>query len=81
MALEGQRQVRLGNSMAVVPHFDPRPPAVAKIDRDLVGAGIDCILDELLDGVGGPLDDLARRDLIDELGRQPEYRGGGAHSR
>ena len=45
--------------------------------RDPPGAGVDGVLDQLLDDRGGPLDDFARGDLVGEVGRQPMDPGHG----
>ena len=42
-------------------------PARDDIDVDVVGAGIEAVLDEFLDDRGRPLDNLAGSDLIDQV--------------
>ena len=39
--------------------------------RDAAGAGVDRVLDQLLDDRGRPLDDLAGGDLVGEVRGQP----------
>ena len=45
-------------------------PAAFDLDLDRARAGVERVLDELLDDGRRPLDDLARGDLVDELRRQ-----------
>ena len=49
---------------------DPDPPRASTLEGDLdpSRACIEGVLDQLLDDGGGPFDDLARRDLVDESG-------------
>ena len=60
---------------------DPDKPAAAHFDRDVdpARAGVERILDELLDSGGRPLDDLARRDAIDKHRIETADGHGGAH--
>ena len=58
---------------AVVGDFDQLEPAGVEPDRDLRRAGIERIFHKFLERARRPLDDLARGDAIDELGRQPSY--------
>ena len=59
MACEGQRQVFGQDAAAVVNHQDQVSPALDHFQVDARAAGVDCILEQLLDDAGGPLDDLA----------------------
>ena len=67
VALEGQRQLVGRHPDAVVGDADERGPAVAQIDRDRQGSGVQRVLHQLLDGRGGALDDLSGGDLVDEV--------------
>ncbi len=71
MALERELRVRARHPLAVV--FDRHQLLAAEIDDDgdPRGAGVDGVLDELLDDGGGTLDDFAGGDLVGEVGRQP----------
>ena len=71
VALEGQRQLVGRHPDAVVGDADERGPAVAQIDRDRQGSGVQRVLHQLLDGRGGALDDLSGGDLVDEVVGQP----------
>ena len=63
-----KRQILGIHADAVV--ADPNQRASAAFDAylDPLGAGIDRVLDEFLDGRGRPLDHLARGDAVDEYG-------------
>ena len=51
------------------------PPATSM--STCVRTGVEAVLDQLLERRGGPLDDLARRDLVDQLvGKRPDNRHG-----
>ena len=56
-----------GDSAAVVAHPNEAGATALHVDLDAPRAGIQTVLDELLDDGGGPLDHLAGGDLIDEL--------------
>jgi hypothetical protein len=71
MALERQRQLLRRHADAVVGDADQRAPAVAQVDGDSGGAGVERVFDQLLDGRGRALDDLAGGDLVDQVVRQP----------
>ena len=62
------------DAAAVVRDADQARAAAFDVDRDRARAGVERVLDELLDDGRRPLDDLAGRDLIDELGRQDANR-------
>ena len=66
VALDGEVEIGRRHAAAVVDDADQ--PAAAALDRhrNAAGAGIDGVLDEFLDGGGGPLDHLARGDAVDE---------------
>ena len=68
MALDGEVEIFGGHAAAIVD--DANEPPAAQFDRniDSRSARVERILDELLDGGGRPLDDLARRDAIDKNG-------------
>ena len=63
------RVVRL-HALAVV--FDANQLLAAELDgdADAAGAGVERVLDQLLDDRGGPLDDFAGGDLVGEIRRQ-----------
>ena len=67
-----ERQVRLvrRHARAVVADADEPEPAALDLDLDAARAGVERVLDQLLDHRGGPLDHLAGGDLIGQLGRQ-----------
>jgi hypothetical protein len=77
VAGEGQRQVVGLDAAAVVGHTDQVGAAPGHLDVDARGAGIDGVLQQLLDDAGRPLHDLAGGDLADERGRQPSDPGHG----
>jgi hypothetical protein len=67
MALEGEQGVVAVHPLAVVPDADLTLAAPGDADVDRARAGIQGILDQLLDDGGRPVDDLARRDAVDGL--------------
>ena len=61
------RQLLGGDAAAVVAHAHEADAAALDVDFDAVCAGIEAVLDQLLDDRGGALDHFAGGDLIDEL--------------
>jgi len=73
-----QRQVARGDARAVVLHLQQAAAAVARGDGDAARARVEGVLEELLEGGGGALDDLARGDAVDRLeGELADAREGG----
>src|SRR5262249_43378190 len=70
VAGQGQRQVVRLDAAAVIDHPDEVEAAVADLGVDACGAGVDGVLQQLLEDAGRSLDDLAGGDLADEHGRQ-----------
>ena len=62
--LEGEKRVVPAHAAAVVLDSDQGPAAVAELDLDPAGAGVQGVFDKLLDHRGRPLDDLAGGDLV-----------------
>ena len=58
------------DSGAVIDNADQRETALADLDGDLRGAGVERIFDQLFDDGGGALDDLPRGDAVHDLRRQ-----------
>ena len=58
------------HAAAVVGDRDQRAAAVVQRDLDAPRAGVDGVLDQLLDRRGRPLDHLAGGDAVDQIGRQ-----------
>ena len=59
---------------AVVGDRYQRRAAAENLDADRARAGVERVLDQLLDGRGRPLDDFARRNLAgDLLGQDVDY--------
>ncbi len=65
-----EREVVRLHAGAVVGDADQRQAAGRCHDLDLARAGVDGVLDELLDDARRPLDHLARGDAVDGLGAQ-----------
>src|SRR2546426_73994 len=65
-----QRELRIGaaHARAVVADSNQALPTILDVDADRAGAGIECVLDQLLHHRRGPLDHLAGGDLICDLG-------------
>ena len=76
MAGQRERQLVALHAAAVV--GDPNQAAAALLQRNLDGAraGIDGVLDQLLDHRGRALDHLSRRDAVDHALRQETNRHG-----
>ena len=68
VTLECQQRIVARHPRSVVPDLDPLLAAVFEEDLDRARAGVDGILDELLDSRCRPLDHFSGRDLIHELG-------------
>jgi len=51
----------------IIANPDRRGAAAVQIDFDPARAGIERVLDQFLDDGGRPLDDLAGRDLVDQI--------------
>src|SRR5207244_4426274 len=51
---EGEGQFLGGNAVAVVGHAKELTAALFDVDPDFAGAGVEGVLDQLLDGAGGP---------------------------
>ena len=68
MPLDAEREIRLVHAASVVD--DANEPLAAVLDRhlDLFRAGVERVLDQLLDRRRGTLDHLARGDAVDEQG-------------
>ena len=66
VARERERQFGGRDALAVVANADQPDAAVLDVDRHLTRAGIERVLDQLLDDGCRALDDLARGDLVDE---------------
>ena len=66
MALDREAEIVPGHPAAIVDDADEPPAARFDHDIDAGRARVERILDEFLDDGGRPLDDLARRDAVDE---------------
>ena len=64
MALKGQASVGLRHAFTIVDDLNGRAPGIDDSDVDMLGTGVDSVLDEFLDDRGGALDDLAGRNLV-----------------
>ena len=74
VALHRQSEVGGGHAAAIVADGDERATAVLDRDLDPPGAGVDRVLDQLLDHRGRAFDHLARGDAVDGGLRQSPYR-------
>ncbi len=70
MARQRERQFVALDAAAVVGDADQAGAAGLDLDRDRAGAGVEAVLDEFLDHRGGPLDDFASGNLVDQVRRQ-----------
>src|SRR5207249_10032992 len=57
-------------SLPVVRHPDGTPPDLLDIHRHAGGPGVDGVLHQFLHDGGGPLDDFAGGDLVDDVARE-----------
>ena len=64
---EGDARVLRGHAAAVVRHADIGRAAAAKFHRDILRAGVEGVLHQLLDNGGGTLHDLAGGDHISHV--------------
>jgi len=79
VAFQAEQCVVPGHAHAIVGHADQAAAAGRDLDGDAGWAGVDGVLDELLDDGGGSLDDLAGRDLVgDVVGQEADAIHGGA---
>ena len=69
VSLNGECELGLTHTMAVIGDRDQRTAAVAQGDVDATRAGIERVLDQLFDDRGRSFDDLAGGDLVDQVGR------------
>ncbi len=76
VALHGQGQFFAVQAAAVVGHQDAGKAALVDLDLDARSAGVERVLDQLLDGAGGALDHLAGGDAVDGLRREAADRHG-----
>ena len=67
MALDREMHLGPRHAAAVVADRDQCHPALGKLDADAARAGVERVLDQLLQRARGPLDDLSGRDLVDEM--------------
>ena len=66
MAIDRQRQVGARHAAAIVGDANEPPAAALGRDLDPGGAGVERVLDQLLDRAGRPLDHLAGGDAVDQ---------------
>ena len=66
--LHGERQIGGAHAAAVVGDADEREAAGRRHHLDVAGAGVERVLDQLLDHARRPLDHLAGGDAVDGLG-------------
>jgi hypothetical protein len=66
VAGEGQGQVVGLDAAAVVHNADQLHAALLGVHIDTPAAGVHGVFEQLLDDAGGPLDDLACGDLVDD---------------
>jgi hypothetical protein len=67
VALQGQAELPGLDAAAVVGNGDAPDAAVLDAHFDSARAGVECVLEQLLDDRGGPLDDLAGGDLAHQV--------------
>ena len=73
MALDRQFEVAALHAAAVVADPDQAQAAASDGNVDARRAGVDGVLDQLLDDACRTLDDLTRGDAVDEVRRQLTY--------
>jgi hypothetical protein len=81
VARKRERQVVLGEARAVVVHLHALDAALIERHLDFRRAGIERVLEQLLQDGCGPLDHFARRDLADQqFGQDADPVHAGAHA-
>jgi hypothetical protein len=75
---EREHEIGRRHAAAVVAHAHEPRPAFLEVDVDERRAGVERVLDQLLDDRRGPLDHLAGGDLVLDLLRQHRMRASGA---
>ena len=70
MALERERRLLRRHALPVVRHPDGAPPGLLNVHRHASGPGVDGVLHQFLHHGGGPLDDFAGGDLVDDVARE-----------
>ena len=70
MALQRHPRILAVHPGAVVAHANERLAPVFQLHAHRMGAGIEGVLDELLDDRRGPLDHFARGDLVGDISRE-----------
>ena len=65
---QGQRQLAARNTPAIVTDGDPVQPTAVEFHLDQPRPGVQAVLDQFIDHRRGPLDDLARGDLLGDPG-------------
>ena len=78
MPLDRQPRVLGIHALAIVLDAEQLLAAELDRDRDARRAGVERVLDQLLDDRGGPLDDFARGDLVGEMERKAVNAGHGS---
>ena len=76
VAREGAHGIVGVRALAVVGDGDEPDAGIFQLDANVAGAGVERVLDQLLDHRGRPLHDFARRDLVGDLRRQHPYAAG-----
>jgi hypothetical protein len=67
VARQRQRQILTPDAISVVGDANQLDPAAGEIDVDLPRAGVEAVLEDLLQRRGRPVDDFAGGDLVDQL--------------
>jgi hypothetical protein len=67
VALEGQLRIRPAHTPTIVAHPNEPGSTLLHVQVDAPGSGVESVLHQLLDDGGRPFDDLAGRDLVDEI--------------
>ncbi len=70
MPRDGQRQLRFADTAAVVADLQQLGAAARELHADVMRAGVEAVFEQFLQGGGGPLDDFAGGDLVDQKIRQ-----------
>lgn len=75
MLLKTKPEVLLPHTAAVVNHLDERPPRILNDNLQLVGPGIDSVIQQLFHHRTGTLDNFSGSNFIGNFGRQWMYNG------
>jgi hypothetical protein len=74
VSFEGEHCIIAHHAVAVVGNFQETSAARFDVDGDAFGAGVNCVLDQLLGYRSGTLDDFTGGDLVGNvIGKEADF--------